>query len=240
MKTIILAAGKSERLRPLTNKIPKCLVKIGNTTILEKTIINCLASNLNDLIIISGHGHDYVKKEVENLRKKYNLKVDVIFNEHFHDMNNCYSLYVGIKELLNDDIVVINSDDVFDRDILNGIYQNKNTSLVIDNVKKLTEESMKVYYQDRITDINKKLEIKKSYGEYIGIAKIQKEHLNLLKNSLKKIVDNNSNLYYEDAFQLMFNQVRFKSHDTNGYKWTEIDTVEDLETAKKLIKNNFK
>lgn len=239
MKTIILAAGKSERLRPLTNKIPKCLVEIDKTTILERIVKNCLKSNLDDLIIVSGHGHDYVEKEIEKIKSKYNFKVNIIYNDHFYDMNNCYSLYLGIKNL-SEDIITINSDDVFDNNILMKLSKNKNTSLVVDNVKKLTAESMKVYCDSKITDINKNLDIKKSYGESIGIARIQKEHLNLLKKSLEKIVNNNPDLYYEDAFQVMFEKIDFKPHNTDGLKWTEIDTASDLKIAKKLIKNNFK
>ena len=35
MKAIILAAGASKRLRPLTDDIPKCLIQIGEKPILE-------------------------------------------------------------------------------------------------------------------------------------------------------------------------------------------------------------
>jgi len=40
MKAVILAAGVASRLRPLTNNTPKCLLKVGNKSILERTIDN--------------------------------------------------------------------------------------------------------------------------------------------------------------------------------------------------------
>ena len=46
MKSVILAAGVSARLRPLTDNTPKCLLKIGGKTILERTLDNLLAYNL--------------------------------------------------------------------------------------------------------------------------------------------------------------------------------------------------
>ena len=239
MKTIILAAGISKRLRPLTNKIPKCLLKINNSTILERTIKACLNNNLKDIIIVTGHGHDYVLKEVENLKNKQSFNSQLIFNKHYEDMNNCYSLYLGVKDI-EESIIIINSDDVFDDQILANLCKENKTSLVIDNVKKLTKESMKIYYKNIITDINKKLNIEKSYGEYIGLAKINKNNIALLRDSLNKVVKDNPDLFYEDAFQIIFNQVNFKVCNTNGLKWTEVDTPEDLEIAKKLIKTNFK
>ena len=35
---VILAAGMAKRLRPLTDTKPKCLLKVGNRTLLERTV----------------------------------------------------------------------------------------------------------------------------------------------------------------------------------------------------------
>ena len=53
MQAIILAAGVSKRLRPLTDTTPKCLLKIGNENLLERTVENVLANNINDFIFVT-------------------------------------------------------------------------------------------------------------------------------------------------------------------------------------------
>ena len=190
MKTIILAAGISKRLQPLTNKIPKCLLKIDGETLLSKTIKACVKKDLRDIIVLTGHGDKFVEEEIKSIVLKNGigtLKIETIYNQEYAAKNNCYSLWMAIKKL-DDDITVINSDDVYDEKILAKLKPIPKSALVIDNVKKLTEESMKIYYTNwKITDINKKLEIKESYGESIGIAKIIKKDLGALKERLDEV-----------------------------------------------------
>lgn len=242
MKTIILAAGIAKRLQPLTNKITKCLLKIDGETILSKTIKSCINNDLKDVVVLTGHGDEFTKEEIKNIvlkNKITDLKIKTIYNPEYSTKNNCYSLKLAVKDL-NEDIIVINSDDVYDEKILAKLMPIPSSALVIDNVKTLTEESMKIYYVNgKVTDINKKLIIDKSYGESIGIAKIAKKDIDCLKKCLDEVVRTDSNLYYEDAFQLMFKEVDFKVCDTDGLKWTEVDTPEDFEMAKKLVSENF-
>ena len=58
MNAIILAAGKGERLQPLTNKIPKCMVKLFNKTLLEYQIDVFKPCKINDITIVTGYQAD--------------------------------------------------------------------------------------------------------------------------------------------------------------------------------------
>jgi mannose-1-phosphate guanylyltransferase/phosphomannomutase len=55
MKTVILAAGKGTRLRPLTYNIPKCMVPINGKPLLEYTINLLKKHGLTDIIITTGY-----------------------------------------------------------------------------------------------------------------------------------------------------------------------------------------
>jgi len=64
MKAMILAAGRGSRLRPLTNKIPKPLVKVGNSTLIEHHIKKCVASGFDSLVINTAHLGNQIKQHL--------------------------------------------------------------------------------------------------------------------------------------------------------------------------------
>jgi MurNAc alpha-1-phosphate uridylyltransferase len=55
MKTIILAAGRGERMQPLTNTTPKPLLKAGGKRLIEHTIEALVDAGFNDIVINYAH-----------------------------------------------------------------------------------------------------------------------------------------------------------------------------------------
>ena len=53
MKAIVLAAGRGERLRPITNQIPKPLISIDNKTLLERNIESLYLSGIREIVVNS-------------------------------------------------------------------------------------------------------------------------------------------------------------------------------------------
>ena len=51
MKAMILAAGRGERMRPLTDKCPKPLLKVKGTPLIEYHINNLVAAGIKDIVI---------------------------------------------------------------------------------------------------------------------------------------------------------------------------------------------
>ena len=66
MKALILAGGRGKRLRPITDKIPKPLILINNTPLIERSIKYLKKFGINDIIVCSG----YKSKQIENFLKK--------------------------------------------------------------------------------------------------------------------------------------------------------------------------
>ena len=61
MKAIILSAGRGNRLRPLTDKIPKPLVRVGKGTLIEHHIRKLSAANFESVIINTSHLGDKIQ-----------------------------------------------------------------------------------------------------------------------------------------------------------------------------------
>ena len=80
MKAFILAAGKGERLKPLTNEIPKPLIKIKGKPLLEWSIIKLRSAGIKEIVINVHHLGDQIINYFGN-GKRLNLKIDYSIEE---------------------------------------------------------------------------------------------------------------------------------------------------------------
>lgn len=234
MKTIILVAGRGTRLGSLTEDTPKCLLKVGNQTILERMLKQLSSNGIKEAVLVVGFKKEKIIEEIGRLSLP--IKIKYIENRIYDQTNTIYSVWLAKKEAENGFILV--NGDVVSEDILikELIEHPAKTVLTIDNVKKLGEEEVKIMIQgSKITNIGKQLDPLKSYGESIGVQKIRKEDTKILFEEIKKFVDRNEvKTFYESAFNNILDKVRFDILKTDGQKWTEVDFVEDYEEAKKI------
>ena len=237
MIAVILVAGMGKRLMPLTKDIPKTLLMIGGNTILEDIIKKCVSNSVKKFVIVVGHKKERVVKACKNLQIENEIDFCLVENKKYSETNTAYSLLLALDRVGHvDDVLLINGDDIFDKEILTNLLKTPHTSLAIDNIKELDNESFKIDL-DRsiIKDMGKELDIKKSSGEFIGISKIANEDIALLKKILIKLIKSNLQQYYDIAFKELSKETSLDFVYTNGLKWTEVDTYNDLDYAKKLI-----
>ena len=67
MKAIILSGGRGNRLKPITDYVPKSLVPLNNVPILEWQIKYLKKFGINDIIISTGYKYD----QIENFLKYF-------------------------------------------------------------------------------------------------------------------------------------------------------------------------
>lgn len=236
MIAIILSAGTGTRLMPLTKEIPKPLLNIGGTTLLERTISDCILNGIEQFIIVVGHKKERVIEEIDYIRNKYDVSIRDVENPEYASTNTSVSVNLATN-LLFDDILIINGDNVLDRNIIKNIVETEGTSLVIDNVKDLNQESFKIAIDDnKIKGIGKELPVDSSSGEFIGVSKVSNKDLNEFNNILEDLINENSQNYYDLAYKELNNVTKINFSYTNGLKWTEIDDKNDYEYAKELIR----
>ena len=73
MKAMILAAGYGKRMMPLTENLPKPLLKIGNESLIERNINALLAAGFNDIIINISYLGSMIKKHVLEIFPNTNI-----------------------------------------------------------------------------------------------------------------------------------------------------------------------
>lgn len=163
MKAIILAAGKGNRLYPLTKEIPKALLKLNGETILEHQIQNLRGCGINEIVAVTGF-------QANKIKESGGPNILYIHNPSYESTNNLVSLWFARNEM-DGDFIFLDGDVVFDRQILEELLQmHQDICLVVDR-KACIEEDMKVKVKDElIIEINKSMDSSEVYGEFIGIA----------------------------------------------------------------------
>lgn len=235
MIAVILAAGMGTRLMPLTKDIPKPLLEIDDISLLERMMINCISSDVEEFIIVLGYKKERVIEKIESLKSKYPVKISTVENKRYSKTNTSCSVSLATKQL-DDDVLIINGDNVVDEGIISGLLEIKETALVVDNYKQLNEESFKLRIEnDVIIEIGKGINTDTSSGEFIGISKVSKKDLPLFNSILEDLIAENVQNYYDLAYKDLSKKVNIKYFYTNGLKWTEIDDKNDWKYAHTLI-----
>jgi choline kinase len=248
LKAIILAAGMGTRLGSLTKKIPKCMLKIFNQTLIERHVEILRNCGINDIIIVTGHQNEVI--DLSN--------VTYVKNENFKTTNINESLFCALKEW-DCSVLVLYSDIIFEQKIISDILESREgirlaVSLNWKNryddrkMHPLSEAENVLIENNSIVQIQKNISkstLDQQIGEFLGIMLISQEHVKIMLKKyahLKKTHTGTfhksqslSNAYATDMLQELINsEIKITPVITED-KWREIDTVEDLEIAKKLF-----
>jgi len=241
MKAVILAAGIASRMRPLTNTTPKCLLKAGNKFILELTIENILANGISDIIIVTGFLEDQIRDFVKSCFPAIN--VTFIYNPYYNSTNNIYSLWLTEEAVMGDDMLLTDSDIVFEKEIISKLISSGYKDCLALSRHELHEEEIKVKLHEEgyILEISKEVDPSVAAGESVGIEIFGKKTLPRLYEILNRKINIEKNVtqFYESAFQELINRGhRIYAVDCSEYFCMEIDTISDLETVNSLIAEN--
>lgn len=120
---VILAAGKGNRLKPITDKTPKSLIKIGGECILKKTLDGLDPNKVGDVFIITKHLEEKIENFIEKNRKKYLFNIIKISQGK---IKGTYGALASVKKLLSGWFIVINGDDIHSAKDLKKFFKEKN------------------------------------------------------------------------------------------------------------------
>lgn len=240
MKAIILAAGMASRLRPLTENTPKCLLKVGEKCLLQRSI-DALASNgIRDFVIVTGYLHEMIETFVaEQYGNKINVKF--IHNDVFDSTNNIYSLWLARPEAEGQEILLLDSDLLYDSRIITKVMESDADNVLTLIRHELGEEEMKVvldHENGTIIEISKTCNPADAAGESLGIEKMGCRYTSALYQELEPMMNEEhlENVFYERAFErLIAKGHTYKVIDVTELFSCELDTVEDFENAKEKI-----
>ena len=235
MRAIILAAGMASRLRPLTNNTPKCLLKIGERSLLQRSIDALTSNGIKEIVIVTGYLHNLIEDFV---REQYpNINVSFIHNDVYDSTNNIYSLWLARPKADGEEILLLDSDLLYDSKIITRVLNTP-----AENILTLIRHEMKVVTdggsEGNITEISKTCSPADAIGESLGIEKMGKSYTSALYKELEPMMNQEhlENVFYEKAFERLIPKGHtFKVLDVTDLFSCELDTVEDFQNAKEKI-----
>ena len=241
MKAIILAAWVWSRLRPITNHKPKTLVEVNGKPMLWYLLDNLEQNWIIDIVICLWYKWDQI---ISYCKENYpRVGFTFVENEDYLETNNMYSLYLA-KDFLDDDIILMNSDLVYESDIIKWLMKTTWTHVAVDK-DTYDEESMKITLNEQwnINDISKIILEDEAYWRSIDVYKVDKNDVIILKANLIQIIEQEKDLnqWTEVLLQRLFVTWEISALPYNIWtsKWIEIDNYDDLYIWEALFNRNY-
>lgn len=236
-KALILAAGLGTRLAPITDNVPKSLVPVNGKPILLKQIENLKQNGIVDITIVSGYKANVLEAAVH---EKY-PEIKIVESVDYATTNNMYSAYLGIKAMFPDGYIkpfyMMNADVFFDSSVINTLEEMSVPNLVVVDLGRYIEESMKVIEKDgRLVAISKQITPDEALGCSIDVYKFGTDGGRAFFDRCVEYIEEKKELkkWSEVALNDAFTDVIFQACPLKG-RWLEIDNHDDLAAAEALF-----
>ena len=236
-RAILLAAGSAQRLRPLTDALPKCLLDVGGRSIASRAVSTLAAHGITRITVVDGFEGDRLRAA---LTAEFSPAwFDFRRNDEYAVTNNAWSLRLGLRDV-DDSILLLDADVLFDpavvRLLLDAPHANR---MAVRTRGELGEEEMKISLdgEGRVEDIGKELS-GKAAGESVGLAVFSAAFVRRLVPVLERrlVAERRVNEWYESAFlELIRGGEPVVGVDVGDLHAIEVDTAEDLAEARRLF-----
>ena len=206
----------------------------GSETILSRQLKLLSEAGIREVVMTTGYLDDVLMEYIDSLA----LPVDCKFikNERYRETNYIYSIYCA-KEELDDDILLMHGDLVFDSAVLKAIMEQENSCMKVSSTLPLPEKDFKAVVEDGLV---KKVGIEffDSAMEAQALYKLnQKDWRVWLDEIIAFCESGNTNVYAENAFNAVSDRCKIVAFDVQDRLCTEVDTPEDLAKVKAILKN---
>ncbi len=127
-RAIILAAGKGDRLQPLTADLPKCLVAVNGEPLLLRALRALAAVEIREAVIVIGYKGDVIRERVGT--RFAGVEIRYVEAPHYATTNNIHSLW-DAREFLDEDVLLLEADVIFDDEVIAALLREPGSSAAV-------------------------------------------------------------------------------------------------------------
>lgn len=238
MKVLILNSGMGSRMGVLTSEQPKCMTEISNhETILSRQLNMIAQAGIQDVVITTGYYDGVLIQYCESLDLP--LNITFVKNEIYDSTNYIYSIYCA-KDYLDDDILLMHGDLVFENSVFDAVLESKTSCMTVSSTLPLPEKDFKavIMKDDQGKEYVSKVGIEffESALEAQAFYHLKKEDWKVWLSEISAFCESDRRkVYAENALNEVSANCHIRPLDVKDELCAEIDNKEDLETvARKL------
>lgn len=243
MQALILAAGMGRRLGDKTRNNTKCMVEVNGVRLIDRMLGQLKSLDIDRVVIVAGYCRESLMSHVGD---SYNgIPIHWVINPIYDKTNNIYSLALAKDELVKDDTLLIESDLIFEDDLLQMAFNSSypNVALVAKYETWMDGTMVCVDEQNNITNFVPKQAFTyanvDSYYKTVNIYKFSREfsegvYVPFLE-AYSAVMGNNE--YYEQVLRVitLLDGANLKALPIGKKRWYEIDDIQDLDIAEALF-----
>ena len=232
MKAIILASGVGRRLRPLTDRYPKSLLRVGGKTLIDYQLEALEKHGICDIVITTGH---LSKKLEDHVRKTSAASIQFVHNPEYERTNYIYSLWLT-KGLVDEDIILLHGDLLFDSVLIQKLLEARGNRVLVNRQVLSPEKDFKALIKrGRVVRIGVNLS---GPGTFFcaPLYRFSKADFLLWLDKIEDFVRQGKvDCYAEDAFNEISAEVLLRPLYFKEF-CMEIDTRADLEKTRRYLR----
>lgn len=234
MKALILNSGMGSRMGVLTSEHPKCMTEVyGTVTILERQLRQLLDFGITEVVITTG-SHDRVLREYVRALN-IPLHVEFVLNDLYAETNYIYCA----RELLDDDVVLMHGDLVFENMVLEELLNRKQSCMTVSSTIPLPDKDFKAVIRNgRIRQVG--IEFFDNALAAQPLYRIERKEWKVWLDKIVEYCESGEEpkrkCYAENAFNEVSDVCKICPLDVRELLCAEIDTPEDLAVVSEKVR----
>ncbi|MBR4240766.1 MAG: iron-containing alcohol dehydrogenase [Eubacterium sp.] len=237
MKAVIFNSGYGKRMGEFTKTHHKSQAPLKNgETIYQRQLRLLMECGIKDFVITTGPHKEQLMNAAADERFK-ELNFTFVENPIYDKTNYIYSMFLA-REYLDDDVLLMHGDLVFDKKLLQDVIASEEKNLgMLNRAKALPEKDFKARVEDgKIVEVSINIFDENCFA-FQPLYKLSKETLSKWLERVGEFIEaGNDGVYAENALNEIAKNLDIKPFSYEEYYVDEVDNLDDLERVSSDIR----
>ena len=234
MKALILNSGLGSRMGALTSEHPKCMTEISpDETILLRQLKLLAGAGITDVVITTGYYDEVLIQYCNSLGLP--LRYTFVKNPVYDKTNYIYSIYCA-REYLDDDLILMHGDLVFEDKVLEKVLACKTSCMTVSSTLPLPEKDFKARVAGgKVMAVG--VDIFDDAMEAQALYRLKREDWKVWLDRIAEFCESgNTKVYAENALNSLNGAANISALDVGNLLCAEVDNPEDLAAVSARLK----